>query len=118
MTVSGECYAAGEVNYFLWGLANQLCHDAGIVSYGLIDDYSYTLDEAMDYVRAYRIAYAGVGTRGRIEWTCAGHNGWYSASQVRKSCRPNSQVYPGRLFGFFGNRSNSKEHFWEKVDGK
>jgi len=104
VTVNGKCYKSEEVNYYLWGLGNRLCFDAG---YG--DGERHSLAWTLRKVTFYRtVRYGGEGLDGRIAWTSLGWVGVLSAppATVQRlhgwKCGTCNRKYKGRLSAHFG----------------
>lgn len=110
--VHGACHYASEVNYFIFGLGNRLCHDASIVyagSQGGIALYgSFSLSFALWYVRLWRTVTSLMGdgtTAGRLAWTRAGYDRHLAVpadAKVSKNCALCHTKYRGSLWGYIG----------------
>lgn len=137
--VNGLCYKAEEVNYYLWGLANQLCYKAGFGTetyttqiftpegfeshtfFGL-----YTLERSVWFVTTYRNLRLDFvidpGARdGRVAWTEAGYAGILNAPKATVkalhglNCTPCSQSFKGFINAYIG--SNAFTWFGDNVIG-
>ena len=105
--VHGKCNWAADVNYFLWGLANRLCHD----EFNPQSQSSRWLEiTALLKAAVWGRAFAwpvGTGTvRGRKDWTKAGYFRRLKVTTDRPGstkCRKCGVPYPGTVTGHFGS---------------
>jgi len=125
--VNGGCFLAGEVNYYLWGLANRLCseHFYGnnpSPAVAAVNRWGY--DQAVYTVAYYRSVktfggFFGNGISGQVAWTKAGYKGGFPSSNMTVDklhglhcgkCTKGTAglpysdgIYKGTLTGYFGS---------------
>ncbi len=139
--VNGLCYLAGEVNYYMWGLANRLCSD---YFYGKTPSPAaaaanpWDLAWAVYYTAYYRSlktggGWFGDGIRGQVQWTKAGYTGQFPGADYtvdklhgmncgkcteEKAGPGQDGKYHGTLTGYFGSQYLIGGFFWRWDDGK